>query len=81
MKPGSRLVHSQEVGAKVAAVFNKRMQIANDKFTKRVSEAFADVVPGSSAGQAPSIDQMGWYNYAVDATQRSYAPPYATKAL
>ena len=71
MKPGSRLVHSQEVGAKVAAVFNKRMQVANDKFTKRVSEAFADVGPGSPAGQTPSIDPLGWYNYAVDATQRS----------
>ena len=71
MKPGSRLVRSQEVGAKVAAVFNKRMQVANDKFTKRVSEAFADVGPGSSAGQTPSIDPLGWYNYAVDATQRS----------
>src|SRR6478609_2404509 len=71
MKPGSRLVRSQEVGAKVAAVFNKRMQIANDKFTKRVSEAFADVAPNSPGGQTPSIDPMGWYHYAVDATQRS----------
>jgi hypothetical protein len=50
MKPGSRLVHSQEVGAKVAAVFNKRMQVANDKFAKRLSQAFASVDPASSAG-------------------------------
>ena len=71
MKPGSRLARSQEVGAKVAAVFNKRMQVANDKFTKRVSEAFADVGAGSPIGQTPSIDPLGWFNYAVDATQRS----------
>src|SRR5688572_13346976 len=71
MKPGARLARSQEVGAKVAAVFTKRMQVANDKFAKRVSEAFADVDLGSPAGQTPSIDPLGWYKYFVDATQRS----------
>ena len=43
-----RLARGQQVSAKVVAVFNKRMQVANDKFTKRVSEAFAGV-----GGMAP----------------------------
>ena len=50
MKPGSRLVRSQAVGAKVAAVFDRRMQVASDKFTKRVSEAFADPTPSLAFG-------------------------------
>jgi pimeloyl-ACP methyl ester carboxylesterase len=71
-----QLARSQEVGAKVAVVLNKRMQVANDKFTKRVSKAFSGVGAGSPAGMAPAgmapaIDPLGWANYAVDAAQRA----------
>jgi hypothetical protein len=44
------LSRSQKLSAKVVAVLNKRMQVANDKFAKRLSQAFASVDPASSAG-------------------------------
>ena len=81
MKSHSRLARGQQVGAKVVAVFNKRMQVANDKFTKRVSEAFSGVGAGARSGMAPSVDPLGWANYAVDAAQRSGTPYEGAVAL
>jgi len=69
MDPAARLAQSQKVGAKLATVFSKRMQVANEKFAKRMSEAA--VGAGSPAGMAALMDPLGWYNYAVDAAQRS----------
>ena len=71
MKSHPGLARSQEVGAKIVAIFNKRMQVANGKLAKRVSEAISGLGAGSPAGMAPSMDPLGWANYAVDAAQRA----------
>ncbi|MEZ0306703.1 MAG: DUF3141 domain-containing protein [Ramlibacter sp.] len=69
MKPNERVARSQEIGGKVAAVFNKRMQVANDKFRQRLEKVFAG--GAAPVGTAAAVDPMGWWQYAVDATQRS----------
>src|ERR1700752_3824950 len=69
MDAGNRLAQSQQVGAKLATLFTKRMQVANEKFAKRMSEAATG--SGATASMAALMDPLGWYNYAVDAAQRS----------
>lgn len=72
MNAGARLARSQIVGTKVAAVFSKRMQTANEKFALRVTHAFAATAPLSALSGMPSLmDPVGWYSYAADAAQRS----------
>ncbi|MDN3919267.1 DUF3141 domain-containing protein [Roseateles violae] len=65
MDAAARLARSQQVGAKLVTVFNKRMQAANDKFSRRVNTAFA-----GADGSAPA-DAQDWIAYAVDAAQRA----------
>jgi hypothetical protein len=71
MDAGAQLARSQCTGAKVAEVLHKRMQTANEKFARRVSEATAGKGVNSLATMAASTDPGSWYSYAVDATQRS----------
>ena len=70
MDAGAKLARSHSAGTKVAALLHKRMKVANEKFAKRVSEVTGEE-GASLAKTAAVIDPTGWYNYAVDATQRS----------
>ncbi|HTK00283.1 MAG TPA: DUF3141 domain-containing protein [Bordetella sp.] len=70
MDKATQPTHVPSAGAKVALVFQKRMQKANEEFAKRVNQArAAEAVVAANA--AVSLDPQNWYSYAVDATQRS----------
>ncbi|MEJ8857304.1 DUF3141 domain-containing protein [Variovorax robiniae] len=62
----SRLARSQQIGSKVNTVLQKRVQVAQEQLTRRVREAAEQ---GPRPG--PGLDPQGWFDYAVDATQRS----------
>ncbi len=72
MNAQEALARSQQTATKVAKLFSRRMQVANEKLAQRVgkawaaSEAASPFTPGAAA-----FDPMGWASYAVDATQRA----------
>ncbi|MDM0110863.1 DUF3141 domain-containing protein [Variovorax sp. J22R133] len=69
MDTAAQLARSQQIGTKVAKVFQKRMQIAQDQFRDRVSHA---VQEGGEAGlPTAGMDPLAFFQYTVDATQRS----------
>jgi len=70
MDAGSKLARSQQVGVKVARVYQKRVQKANQRLQQRLTDATRDVAP-QSAAQALALDPTAGYRYAVDATQRA----------
>ena len=70
MDAGSKLARSQQVGVKVARVYQKRVQKANQRLQQRLTDATRDVAP-QSAAQALTLDPTAGYRYAVDATQRA----------
>jgi pimeloyl-ACP methyl ester carboxylesterase len=66
MKPADRLARGQRTASKVATVFGRRIELANEKFAKRVSGA------GGLQTAAPlPADPRSWFDYGVDATQRA----------
>src|SRR6478736_5695275 len=67
----ARAANAPRVSAKVAELFSKRMQVANEKFATRVKHAFDDESAGPLTGMAASMDPLAWYSYSVDAAQRS----------
>ena len=71
MDGGARLAHSQRIGTKVAAVFHKRAQRAQEDFSRRVSRALAGGGPDAVGEWVRSMDPRGWQCYCVDAAQRS----------
>jgi pimeloyl-ACP methyl ester carboxylesterase len=71
MDKATQPTHIPSAGAKVALVFRKRMQKANEEFAKRVNQARAAEAVAAAANTAVSLDPRNWYSYAVDATQRS----------
>ncbi|WP_298927265.1 DUF3141 domain-containing protein [uncultured Ramlibacter sp.] len=66
-----QLTRSQRTSTKVAAVFNKRMQAANEKLATRVREAVQTEAADPAAAIKALVDVPAWYSYAVDASQRS----------
>lgn len=68
MQAGRRLARSQEVGTKVATMFDKRMKVANEKFTARVNKAVG--AAGGKGAAMGAADPWGWASYVVDAAQR-----------
>jgi len=70
MDAGSKLARSQQVGVKVARVYQKRVQKANQRLQQRLTDATRDVAP-QPAAQALALDPTAGYRYAVDATQRA----------
>jgi hypothetical protein len=55
-----------DIGAKVAAVFNKRAQVASERFARHATFACDGI-----AASAAVPDAQEWWRYAVDASQRA----------
>jgi pimeloyl-ACP methyl ester carboxylesterase len=72
MDIGRKLTQSQDIAAKVALLYGKRAKHAQQQYTERMQKAFdADVRPLLGKPLAPQELWSQWYEYAVDATQRS----------
>jgi pimeloyl-ACP methyl ester carboxylesterase len=69
---GKQLSRTHDISAKVAQLFQKRTQFAQQQFTERVQAAYAkhaaDLV---SRPMSPWDIWTDWYRYSVDAAQRS----------
>jgi hypothetical protein len=68
MTPGERLARSHVAGTKVAAVLQKRTQLARERLTTAVSDAGKQVTEGGLA--AAAFDPTHWAKWAVDSAQR-----------
>ncbi|RTZ44565.1 DUF3141 domain-containing protein [Candidimonas sp. SYP-B2681] len=56
---------------KVALLFRKRMEVANEELAKRLGPASAGNAEPSPSSMPFSLDPRAWYSYTLDATQRS----------
>jgi len=73
MDQARHLAQSRDLATKVAVVFNKRAQVAQEKLAGRVAEAYAAAELGRVLAN-PSAGMKLWTDactYAVDAAQRS----------
>ncbi|MFZ4287572.1 DUF3141 domain-containing protein [Variovorax sp. HJSM1_2] len=71
MKAAERLERSQRVNKSVAAVFQKRMQVAKDKFAARLKQGSLAGTPEETRAQlAAVLDPANWQAYGIDAVQR-----------
>src|SRR5436309_4192303 len=73
MDIGHQMARSQDVATKVAVLFKKRAQIAQEEFTEQLKRAYdadgiRELVTNPAAGVKLWSD---WYTYATDAAQRS----------
>src|SRR5512143_3002957 len=73
MDIGRQLAHSQDTATKVAVLFKKRTQIAQEQFTEQLKKAYeendvGELLTNPAAGAKVWTD---WYAYAADAAQRS----------
>ena len=73
MDIGHQMARSQDVATKVAVLFKKRTQIAQEQFTEQLKRAYdadgiRELVTNPAAGVKLWSD---WYAYAADAVQRS----------
>ena len=73
MDIGHQMARSQDVATKVAVLFKKRTQIAQEQFTEQLKKAYdangvAELMTNPAAGVKLWSD---WYAYAADAAQRS----------
>lgn len=71
MDPIRKAVESQEINTKVARIFQKRVEIAQQHFRERVQAAWQQANPTADFLTDPLGYWSGVYGYAVDATQRS----------
>ena len=71
MDPIKQAMQSQEINAKVARVFQRRLEIAQQHFRERVQAAWKKIDVPVNAFQDPVRFWSQAFNYAVDATQRS----------
>jgi Protein of unknown function (DUF3141) len=72
MDIGGKLNESQDIAAKVALLYGKRAKFAQQQYTERMQQVFdAQVRPLLGKPLAPQELWSQWYEYAVDATQRS----------
>lgn len=71
MDAGAQLAHSHKIATRVAAVLQKRTQLAQEQFSRRVSQAVEKGGGDALARSMASMTPQGWAQYAVDAAQRS----------
>ena len=73
MKIDRQLAHSQEMSNKVALLFQKRAKIAHERFTEQLKSACDDNAVGQLLTNPAAAAKVwtDWYEYAVDAAQRS----------
>jgi pimeloyl-ACP methyl ester carboxylesterase len=70
MDAGSKVVRSQRIGVKVARIYQKRVQKAQQQFQQRMTH-IAEQSGALTPQNVALPDPLGGYRYAVDATQRS----------
>jgi pimeloyl-ACP methyl ester carboxylesterase len=73
MDVGQQMARSQDIATKVAVLFKKRTQIAQEQFTERLKTAYdengvRELLTNPAASAKLYTD---WYAYATDAAQRS----------
>ena len=71
MDAADAIARSQRTGTKVAAVLQKRLQTAGNQFAHRVEQAGAANGADALATMTAAMDPRNWFDYAVDAAQRS----------
>ncbi len=72
MDIGSQLSRGQDISATIAAVFQRRAKLAQERFTEQLQEALAQNLSAASARPASAATIWSdWYDYAVDTAQRS----------
>jgi pimeloyl-ACP methyl ester carboxylesterase len=73
MDLGHQMARSQDVATKVAVLFKKRTQIAQEQFTEQLKRAYdADGIRELATNPAAGVKLWSdWYAYAADAAQRS----------
>lgn len=73
MKIDRQLAHSQEMSNKVALLFQKRAKIAHERFAEQLKSACDDNAVGQLVTNPAAAAKVwtDWYEYAVDAAQRS----------
>src|SRR5947207_6114925 len=73
MDIGHQMARSQDVATKVAVLFKKRTQIAQEQFTEQLKKAYdADGIRELATNPAAGVKLWSdWYAYAADAAQRS----------
>ncbi len=72
MDATKQIARSQELSTKVAQLYAKRTQLARDRFSKRLSDAYSDCAASLNARPlAPTDAWSHWYAYATDFAQRS----------
>ena len=72
MDPIKQATRSTEISTKVAQLFKRRVELAQEHYRDRMTKAWQEAVAGLVA--KPVMPWDWWtqgYNYAVDATQRS----------
>jgi pimeloyl-ACP methyl ester carboxylesterase len=70
MDAASQLAHSQRIATKVATVWQKRMQLAQEKFAQRMAQAVDGKTHALEGMRWPATPEDGM-RYVVDAAQRS----------
>ena len=70
MDSSSQLAHSQDVATKVALLFRKRMELAQQHYTARVEQAYKTHAAAATPAQ-PMDAWTSMYRYSVDFAQRS----------
>jgi pimeloyl-ACP methyl ester carboxylesterase len=71
MDAGAQLAHSHQLGTRIAAVLQKRVQHAQEQFSKRLNLAAEHAGKDALAPAMSGVDPQGWQQYMVDAAQRS----------
>ncbi len=67
-----QIAKSQEISANVARLHQKRTKLAQERFSTRLSGAYAECAEGLSQNPvAPTDAWSHWYAYATDFSQRS----------
>jgi len=71
MGAGTKLARSQDIGRKVAQVYRKRLEIAQQRLQERLTEAARSVDDTPLAQQLAGLNPAEFARYATDAAQRS----------
>ncbi|CAB3751590.1 DUF3141 domain-containing protein [Paraburkholderia solisilvae] len=75
MNAGTPFAHSQQIGAKVARIFQKRAQVAQHNFTERLHDAL-DTKTGDGAAPGASSDATAAPPGAAFTTPAAWAAPF-----
>jgi pimeloyl-ACP methyl ester carboxylesterase len=70
MNMARQLATSQDIATKVALLYRKRVQVAQENCGEQLRKAFDEHAAGVVQDPAAGL-WSGWYDYAVDAAQRS----------